>query len=424
MARVFISDLAAGLNDGTNWANAYTSLVTAIAASSANDILAIANTHSQNGDGLGNITFSANCQILCSTVSGVDTITATKATSALYFTDLVGDDVIYDFNNGTAYGLWFAARRTIFVRRFSSRMCTWQNTYNVARLGWWSLGISNSSDKSIDDTFLCNTTPADGILTNDSAKVMMIRMNLDVGGWTASDKIFDSNARGTLIVEGGDVSSAAATTLVDLNDSATIFIRDLAINASVTSLATASPSTVGGEVQINTSDSDTNSQRQYVTAFTGEALSDSGITLDSETPAAQKNSLKLSTNTNAVEWLLSLRVLIGFMWVDLSTAKTFTIEIAQDGTATPLTDSEFNVEVDYPDDLTTSRLTDNSQGAFDSVVSVPSSAAAWVGLSGTNVKQKASVTTTQTSKAGLVGVYVNLSKPSSNVYVDTKIVVS
>tara|TARA_R110002167_G_scaffold23542_1_gene83669 strand:- start:74 stop:901 length:828 start_codon:yes stop_codon:yes gene_type:complete len=170
-------------------------------------------------------------------------------------------------------------------------------------------------------------------------------------------------------------------------------------------------------------DSANTNYRQSRTGFLGQHYQDTGIYRTSGASNGTTNLAHKVTSTADTMPLLGYRYKLADLWADVSTAKTFTVEIAQDGTTTALQDNEIWIEVEYPDDLSSmahiesNRVVDITTAPVDQ----PASVEAWTGLSGTNVKQKLSVTTTNAGKEGAYAVWVNVAKPSTTVYIDPKV---
>ena len=136
-------------------------------------------------------------------------------------------------------------------------------------------------------------------------------------------------------------------------------------------------------------------------------------------------SAKLISTALVQPYFQSFRYQLGVVWVDGSGDKTITVEIARDGTAVALQDDEIWLEAAWHDDTVATGHMDDDRMA--TILTTPadqaSSTAAWIGLGGTNSKQKLEVTITD-RQPGPVTVWVHLAKPSTTVYVDPKIVVS
>jgi hypothetical protein len=152
----------------------------------------------------------------------------------------------------------------------------------------------------------------------------------------------------------------------------------------------------------------------------GHYQSDPSIYLDSAF------GMKVITEGSALPWFSASKMKLVEVEADFSTPKTITVEFAQNGTTTELTNQEIWLEVSYPDDLATASfdVSNKSAGPFTGTITHPTSTANWVGISVTNARQSMSVTTTETGKEGFATVYVYLSKPSSTVYVEPVVTIS
>jgi hypothetical protein len=105
---------------------------------------------------------------------------------------------------------------------------------------------------------------------------------------------------------------------------------------------------------------------------------------------------------------------------DISSTKTFTVEIAQPEGADELKIHQIWTELVYCLSGTTRGKWLTSRSAPHIVgtgTSLSSSSATWVGLTNP-VRQKISITTTSTGRVGLCSMWINLDTPGKLVYVD------
>jgi len=135
-------------------------------------------------------------------------------------------------------------------------------------------------------------------------------------------------------------------------------------------------------------------------------------------------SAQVVTTAAAEPFVNPLRVKLATLWADTSSAATFTAHIVHDS-ATNLQDDEIWIEVEYPDDTTTQSFLENDKAAdiFATPADQTASTETWTGTGGfTNEnKQKLSVTTSNTGKAGPVTVWLNVAATSKTLYACPKI---
>jgi len=134
-------------------------------------------------------------------------------------------------------------------------------------------------------------------------------------------------------------------------------------------------------------------------------------------------SFKAKPNTN-VSITRPLKIKVGEITVDTSTAKTFTVHVARDDSTTALTDTEIWSEVEYPDDTTTQNFVEHDRGSnILAAGTAQPNGSTWTGLTGSYKEQKLEVTTTNTGKNGVCSVYVYIAV-DVDVYVCPKILVT
>jgi hypothetical protein len=134
-------------------------------------------------------------------------------------------------------------------------------------------------------------------------------------------------------------------------------------------------------------------------------------------------SLKIESGTTVIV-NSPLRFKIAEVWLDTTSAKTFTVEFAQNNAATALTTRDFWVDVLHSDDstpgahLVTGRVSLLSSGSNHTTSSVT-----WNGLTNPT-KQYTSISSTETGKAGMVTIWGCLNKASVTMYICPKVTVT
>jgi hypothetical protein len=258
-------------------------------------------------------------------------------------------------------------------------------------------------------------------LTRTSLKLSGVAISKNTG---AVDNLMHFVADGCRVeIDGGSIP--AVTTLVSTNSSN---IQDIAIrNCSLGAYTNVYTGTLQRTTTIQISGCDTaNVEESELSEFYEASVRlDTGVYLNAGDAASINFSHKITTTANCGLGA-PFRYRIAALWVDTSTAKTFTVELNQDD-ATDLLDSEVYLEVVHSDDTTTASHNEND-GAADRLngVAQATSTEIWTGTGGfsNENKQKLAVTTAQTGKAGLVEIYINAAVASREFYACPKITVT
>ena len=157
--------------------------------------------------------------------------------------------------------------------------------------------------------------------------------------------------------------------------------------------------------------------------YTGNVLTDTGIYHSATYDGTNYYSFRAQPNTN-VSIFRPLKIKVGEIVADCSTAKTFTVKIARDDSTTALTDAEVWLEVVYPDDTTTQSFAETDRNSdIWAAGTAQTSGSGWTGLTGSYKEQELAVTTTITGKNGVCEVYAYLAV-DIDVYIDPVITVS
>tara|TARA_R110000772_G_scaffold60095_1_gene135607 strand:+ start:43 stop:1317 length:1275 start_codon:yes stop_codon:yes gene_type:complete len=416
---VFVDSNAVGLNDGSNWANAYSTLVLGAAAVLANDTVAMADNHTETNGANTTYSFANGVDLITSTVTGASTITATQALNDQLITQLaLADTITFNGTGLNLYGAQVSSSLSITcIGSIITEKCTFDANTGNNNQGNFNVSGNGSSWLSIDDVFDAGPSTNSNVTTFGYPARTILEM-IRPAITSVRPVIFALSQGNSLNVDGGDLSGCTSSTLISNDVNSSFDITNTIINALTVTLASNVPS-VGSSGIIEAVDSVSSVNRQYRSEALGELFSETSIILDSTNPASTITSNKIVTNSSAESFFRYVRYPIFRSWSDFSTSKAISIEFCQDGTTTSLTDDEIWVEIQYPDDTTAKYLVDTDRASDNqSGVNQATSLAAWAGLSGTNVKQKCSITTTQTGKAGPYQVFMCLAKPSTTIYVN------
>jgi hypothetical protein len=230
---------------------------------------------------------------------------------------------------------------------------------------------------------------------------------------------FENVNTSSLMVDGVDCSGFQMSRLSSSIANGCLKLTSIRLNPLTTELYNESSVDVATDVYINAVDNASEVNRQYFYAWRGRVESDTTITLDTTNPSGDSVSLEFDTNANASEFFEPLRYPISYGWIDFTSARTISIEFVQDGSTDILDNAQVWIEVRAPDgttanyDFFSGRATDNQNG-----VNHPVSTADWTGLSATNSRQTASVTTDGNGKAGPYEIYFCSSVPSVTLNVN------
>jgi hypothetical protein len=125
-------------------------------------------------------------------------------------------------------------------------------------------------------------------------------------------------------------------------------------------------------------------------------------------------------SSNSVRFSSYFSFKLADFYTNTSTHKTFTVEFAQNNSATALTDYDLSLDVYYIDDTTSKAHRETTTKILPSSNNLSSSGVTWTGLTNPT-KQKVSLTTSQTGSYGLCSVYVNIFVPSLTLYICPKV---
>lgn len=428
MADIFVNSNATGLNDGSDWANAYTSFASSTSAADGDRVI-VATTHSEVISGVNTTyTFGSNVSIITSTVSGSNTVTESKATTAqISFTS--NNDLTFNCTDGCSiYGMFLSAGKDLDFNDFRTESCKLECGAGGSNPGACSIGtsISQSSWESYYDERSNKSTNLNisVISAQNRTLVRLIGGTISTDSINATNTALDVNTTSSVIADGVDCSGFDKVGLIDgtINNDGYVRLTKMKLNAATTTIVADAATKQGSTIIVQAVDQNSN-QKSYNYEYRGTRESDTSIYID-DTGAFQNQSHKFITNTVTKGLVEPLRLELTHGIADFSTAKTLTIEIAQDGTTTNLTDAEVWIEVAYPGANNQTLYDDNRADNTPSATNQPTSTQTWVGLSGTNARQSLSVTTTQTGINGLYTVYLCVAKPSTTLYANPEASVS
>lgn len=425
MADIFVNSNAVGLNDGSDWANAYTS-ITSTTSAADNDRVIVANVHSETFGAATTLTYGSNISIICSTVSGTNTVTETESSILNLQVNANLDLTFNATDGGSIYGLQIESGQDLVFNEFRTERCK----LICGGANPSSCFIGPAAAGSSWESYHCDHDSASTVATqsvirtSNRTKAKILGGTLSTSSANNAQLAFEIFADSTILVDAVDCTGFDRPNLVGVISSNDGYVQltNIKVNSATTNLLESTTTKQGATIIIHAVD-DTNNQRSYNNEYRGQRFSDDNIYI-ANADAFQNQSHRFETNSVTKGLVEPLRLELAHGIADFSSLRTLTIEIAQDGTTTNLTDAEVWIEVNYPGALNQTLMDDNRAANTPAAVNQPTSTETWTGLSGTNARQALSVTTTQLGVNGLYSVYLCVAKPSTTVYANPQATVA
>jgi hypothetical protein len=441
MAIYYLRSLAAGTGTGADWANAYTTLTTALSGKTGADTIYVADDHAETGI-TGAIAFpstSSGLRLLC---VGTHTVNPPTVTEGLASTatcahsanmTVTGSAHIHGVTFSAATGIIFGSNAGNF-----SVLTTKDVTLTPGGTGYT---IGTNSANSGELTRLDNISL--GSTFNHSVTIFGVAV-INGGSITGSSAtvtvLFRKSPDRTtsnLQVNGFDASNAATSvSLIDLDASGSgmASFRNCKLPASWSGSLVSGTYYPGSRISMYNCDSTDTNYRLWVEDYYGSVKDETTIV---RTGGAAGGQTSGATTLSAFAWKVASKSTAFYVqgafatdeivaWVDtVGSALTATVEVVTDGVT--LTDADCWLEIQY---LGTSGVplalfaNDAAANILTAPVNQTSSSETWTttGLT-TPVKQKLSVTFTPQEK-GFIHAVVKLTKASTTVYVDPKLTVA
>jgi hypothetical protein len=440
MATHYVKSTASGANDGTSWADAFTTLAGASAIAVAGDTIWVSQAHAEStAANLAldwNGTTASPMRIICgndaaeppTSLATTATIETTGATEIRIST---GIDHFYMYGLTFSVGVGSGSVGDLFLNTGTGahyyEACTFHiaNTSPSSQIWIAPLGIHGET--------ICQDCHFKFSEANQQIGVVecfaTIRGGSLLSGTTPTD-LFTFGSSAGLTVEGFDCSAVASTMRItdSSGGSLTLQLRNCKLPASWGGVLNSTTAGPGSIFDLHNSDStDTNYRYKRQTQF---GTIDSEIIIvrsDGASDGVTAISWKMVTNANP-EWnhhILKTGEIVRWN-TTTGSAITATIEILHDS-VTNMTNQQIWLEVQY---LGTSGfplslfINDSSGDYLSTPADQASSSEAWTttGLTNPN-KQKLSVTFTPQEK-GFIHAVVKVAMASKTVYVDPKMVVT
>lgn len=431
MATYYVDSNATGLNDGSSWTDAWTSITSALPLAD-NDVLLVANNHYE--------TFATQLDIVCGTNNFSYIISTNPSTGAYQAGAELRSSV-----NGSGYTIQYNVKvhgLKIVASGYASHQlksngsqeyyeCTIEGnpSHSVSFAGGLSIGSDGFNSGSRCRFVKCTIDFTEAYLNGDNYRRIVAGCHTEL-----VDCVLINTATAVFSVQGSyNTSSFALVKNCDISSSQYLSRGSEATSSKVYAVGCkVHPSFTATESAITYKDYVV----ECIDCDDGSISAQAGITLKSNYYGEQNTdtgtyrtngandgtsdfSWKLVSNANAIETYAPFESSIISRYVE-SGSQTITVYVA--GSAS-LNDDDFWIEVESPSE----EVSPTAQGKFRTTKPDPlatptaltTDTSGWTGA-GVGTRQKVEVPISPTI-AGTVTVRCYLAKPSTIVYVDPKI---
>lgn len=434
---------ATGLNDGSSWANAWTSIASATGVAAGSDVY-VSDDHYQSSTANLTLEFAA-------TVGNPVRIVSVNRASGLASAGAaveVRDGALTLTIRGSVYmhGLHLRAVTTGIPVNARIALAESNNTdvqaYEKCEL---QVAGGGSSSKLTIGT-VNNIAPcavafiATDVFVELPVAVISCAMTIDGGALlsgalpSGTNGVFSLASAGegiSLRVRGFDMSAMPASAPLiqnEIKQSGEIRFDDCKLPSSWTGVVVDTPSLAATVHMTNCGSTTANYQRSK-TPYMGTLREDSAIyrnggASDGTTPVSRK----LATNASSGEYVMAMRGDPIAIWNEVvGSPVTVTVHVVHDGAAN-LTDAELWLAAYFLGDSSSplaTRVTSRRATPLTTPADQPASTETWTGTSGFSNENKQKITLTFTpQRKGLIHLTVLLAKPSTTVYYCPEPVVS
>lgn len=436
MATYYIYSGAAGGGTGADWANAFTTMATAINGKAAGDVFYVAHDHSETTAAAVTITSpgtEANpCKIYCVDRAGsVPPVSADLRTTAQVA--CTGNNNMSLAGSASCYGIIFApgtSTNNASVTVSSTTGRTWRLVNCALRLGGNAstprihLGAAGGNTQVV----LENTTLQFAHINqqvNCNARIIWRNTPSVITGATIPTVLLNMANGGNLFAEGVDFSAVTTgksmfTSAATSNSNAVL--KDCKLGAG--NLLDGTPSAFGGiDLAVFRSDaSSANYKFERHNAAGSQTVETTIVRTDGATDGTTPVAVKIVTTANS-RWEFPFECLPISIWNDTTGAAiTVTLQGIWGGGAVPLNDDIW-MDVEY---LGTSgfplavKATCSKADGLTTGSNLPAGSGTW---GGSTTKFALAATFTPQIKGPLT-IYVNAAKASSTFYIDPKPVIT
>lgn len=447
MAHVYVNSGATGLNNGTSWANAYTTLNAATSVATGADIVWVKNTHAETAAAAKSITFptSPGLRVICtsdatepptSSTTGAKVITTGNFSVALVSGFAYVYGVEFDSgtgNSGAADLLVASGNADTHIVLDNCTLAVLSTHLNAPIVLGASAGGGSTTNRRvdfIDCTLRQDTSAISAMIVLQTGFWNFSGMTIAGAGATPPTSLFETasaQSASSLLVENSDLTGRALTNLVDLTNFNSppnrFVIRNCKLPTGVNVTTGSFDSSGASIVEMHNCDSaDThirfsrNSWQGSVTQQTGTRIRTGGATQADSTAfswlmAGSANSVYIAHPLVSPD--------IAIFNTTVGSSITATVEILHDS-VTNLQNDKIWLEVDYPGTTgfpQSNRASDRVATVIATPADQDASSVAWDTTGMTNPNKQKLVVTFTPQEAGYILCRVKLAANVS-VYVD------
>jgi hypothetical protein len=432
MTNRFVRSAATGAANGTSWTDAYTTLTTAIAASSAGDTFFVADDHAETQASALTLSFKGTPavpdKVLCvdhtiASPSTGDLKTGASATTTGAFNiNVNGSFFCYGitFNAGTGTG-----GQLLILSGISNNVQIYQScAFNLVVTGAGALIITANGVASKVKWINCSTSfgIANQSVSPRGGFFEWVDTASPITGATIPTSLLIPAGSASFKLEGVDFSAVTSgKAILSLTNSGYIsVIKECKLGAGT--ITSGTPGSYPFRFDVIRCDSANTNYRNESYQYMGTGTTETTIVRSGgATDGTTAFSKKIVTNANA-NWTVPYEIPPISIWSDaVGLSKTVTVEgIAS---AVPNND-EVWMDVEYLGSATSpiaSRSTTTKANILATGAANTTSSSTWGGALSGNFKMVVTITPQQ---KGPITIYIKIGKPSATIYIDPLITLS
>ena len=425
MADLHIKNTGSGTSPFDTWAKAAANLG-AVTGAAAGDryLLSSAHSGSTTGYNLSVPGTPANpCQLLCGTEAGASGISAMASTAIETITgttftvagSLYAQGIIWDFTSTSSGAPNFASSNGS-VQRYKNCVFRYTGAAGSPQFIFGTLSSGAASSCILED---CAIRGPSANFNVGIEREVIIRDGFWESGGTAPTYVFNvgvGNKPVDFKVDGFDFTNIGnSTNIVGAigEGSCNALLRRCKFGASwAGALVTSGQIKPGTRVEMYDYQIGSTLNRAWIEEYEGTVKSENTIKVSSDF------SYKVVTNANIKYPLGELEVIEAFRSLTAGVAKTFKVNTLTDGIT--LTTADVILRAEYFDvsgSYLGTFVSSQPASPLASATNLTTNSAAWASAPGTPVKQEASITFTP-AQTGFCIISVNVTKPSTTLYID------